>query len=131
MIVQSIISLVVMGIAWGVDVHFVKPDYMAALITSMISIDRLFDHISNLIENIIDDGKDDTVNCGELASQIFKVFHNFGLVLLALFLSNYSQELYFFIENEEITKLEELTDSKNWFFNQTVIGDYYTGRCID
>lgn len=60
-----------------------------------------------------------------MANQIFKIFHNGALLAAALYLSEYSQELYFFIENEEIANLEELTDPKNWFSNQTVIGDYY------
>jgi len=67
----------------------------------------------------------DTVHCGVLGNQIFKILHNTGLVLLALYLSEYSQDLYFFIENEEIANLEKLTETKNWFNNQTVIGDYY------
>ena len=60
-----------------------------------------------------------------LGNQIFKIMHNSGLVFLAFFLSKYSQDLYFFIENEEITNLELLTDTKNWFNNATTIGDYY------
>lgn len=51
--------------------------------------------------------------------------HNSALVAIALFLSDYSQDLYFFIENEEIANLEELTKTENWFFNATTIGDYY------
>jgi len=113
-----------MAIAWGIEGHLVKADYMAALITAMMAIDRLFDHITNLMDHCFEQG-DDEVSCGVLGNQIFKVFHNTGLVLLALYLSSYSQDLYFFIENREIDHLMELTDSKNWFSNSTTVGDYY------
>ena len=66
-IIQSILQLVVMAIAWGVDVHLVKPDYMAALITSMMATDRLFDNVSNLLDHVFPDD-DETVHCGVLAN---------------------------------------------------------------
>lgn len=113
-----------MAMAWGVEGHMVKPDYMAALITAMISTDRFFDNITNLLDNCFQQ-EDDEVSCGVLGNQIFKIMHNSGLVFLAFYLSKYSQDLYFFIENEEIANLELLTDSKNWFNNATTIGDYY------
>lgn len=119
-----------MAIAWGIEGHLVKPDYMAALITAMMATDRFFDHLTNLLDNCFDQ-EDDEVSCGILGNQIFKVAHNTGLVLLALYLSEYSQDLYFFIENEEIQNLEMLADSKNWFNNATTIGDYYEGEEID
>jgi len=113
-----------MAIAWGIEGHLVKADYMAALITAMMATDRFFDHVTNLMDHCFDQD-DDEVSCGVMGNQIFKVMHNTGLVLLALFLSSYSQDLYFYVENREIDNLQQLTDSKNWFSNATTVGDYY------
>jgi len=57
-----------MAIAWGVDVHFVKPDYMAALITAMIATDRLFDNITKFLDNWFHDEDDNRVHCGVLGN---------------------------------------------------------------
>ena len=38
-----------MAIAWGIEGHLVKADYMAALITAMMATDRFFDHVTNLL----------------------------------------------------------------------------------
>lgn len=104
-IVQSLVQIMVMGIAWAIEGHLVKADYMAALITTMMATDRFFDHVTNLMDSFFEQG-DDEVSCGVLGNQIFKVLHNTGLVLLALYLSSYSQDLYFYIENREIDNLE-------------------------
>lgn len=124
-LLQSLIQLVVMLIAWQVEEHLVKPDYMAALITCMIATDKLFDHTTNLLDHVFILKDEKKIHCGKVFNQMFKILHNAGLLVAALYLSDYSQELYFFIENEEIANLEQLTDPKNWFSNQTVIGDYY------
>lgn len=121
-IIQSVIQLVVMAIAQGIEGHLVKPDYMAALITAMMATDRLFDQVTILLEACFESDDEDEVNMGQMANALFKLLHNTALVILALFLSNYSQDLYFFIENEEIANLELLTDSKYWFNNQTTTG---------
>lgn len=113
-----------MAIAWGIEGHLVKADYMAALITAMMATDRFFDNVTNLMDNCFEQGEGE-ISCGVLGNQLFKVAHNTGLVLLALYLSSYSQDLYFYIENREIDNLLELTDSKKWFSNATTVGDYY------
>jgi len=74
-----------MAIAWGIEGHLVKADYMAALITAMMATDRFFDHVTNLLDNCFE-AEEDEVSCGVLGNQIFKVAHNTGLVLLALYL---------------------------------------------
>lgn len=113
-----------MFIGWQVEEHLVKADYMAALMTCVLAADRLLDNVTNLLDHVFEENQYE-VHSAVLANQVFKVMHNLGLCFACLYLSDYSQDLYFFIENEEIANLEELTDPKNWFSNQTVIGDYY------
>lgn len=88
-IIQSVIQISVMVIAWMMEGHLVKADYMAALITAMMATDRFFDHVTNVLETCFDED-DDEVSCGNLGNQLFKVMHNSGLVLLALYLSTFS-----------------------------------------
>lgn len=78
-----------MGIAWGVEGHLVKPDYMAALITMMVATDKFFDNVTELGSAVFED-EDDFVSCGVLGNQIFKVVHNAGLAFFAWYLSSYA-----------------------------------------
>jgi hypothetical protein len=102
---------------------------MAALMTCVLAIDRLLDNVTALLDHVFDQQQGE-VHCGVLGNQLFKIFHNLALCFICIYLNDYSQNLYFFIENDEITNLELLTDPKNWFNNQTVIGDYYSSGNI-
>lgn len=67
LIIQSVIQLVVMLIAWQVEGHLVKADYMAALMTCVLAIDRLLDNITALLDHVFDQ-QPGQVHCGVLGN---------------------------------------------------------------
>lgn len=56
-----------MLIAWQVEEHLVKADYMAALMTCVLATDRLLDNTTALLDHVFEQ-KAGEVHCGVLGN---------------------------------------------------------------